>query len=148
MRNPITGEMTEKARIDDHEKAISEAAQRSRTAIEKNLKSILPKYLAKYGIPRTCFGEDLAPTKMASVSLEVFDSLGFDRLLALQTYRSKVNFAVEGKGWPDLALWNSRDFLFVEVKGPNDKLAPHQRARIEEIISLGIVVHTLEIAVA
>jgi len=145
VRNPVTGKVTEMARIDDHEAAVAGAAQRSVDDIERNLKAIVPKYLSKYKVPRTCFGEDLTPSRMVKSILPVFESLGLEMLLALQVYRSEKNFAVEGRGWPDLAVWNSKDFAFVEVKGPNDRLQAHQRARLEEINALGISAYTLNV---
>lgn len=145
---PVTGRMREKARIDDHERALSAVSQRTVAEIEKNLKAILPKYLSNYGIPRTCFGEDLTPANMADIVMPIFDSLGVEKLISLQIYRSEKNLTVEGRGWPDLALWNSKDFLFVEVKGLNDKLQAHQKARLDDLNALGIPAHTVTVTAA
>lgn len=145
---PITGRTREKARIDEHESALSTVHQRTVAQIEKNLKTILPKYLSKYAIPRTCFGKDLTPANMAGVVMPLFESLGMEKLISLQIYRAEKKLAVEERGWPDLALWNSKNFLFLEVKGPTDKLWPHQKARLDDLNALGIPAHTLTVTAA
>lgn len=41
-------------------------------------------------------------------------------------------------GWPDLFVVKDRDFFFVEVKGPNDKLSPDQMNWFEWIVKNNI----------
>lgn len=42
------------------------------------------------------------------------------------------DYAQRGSGIPDLFLWNyaEKDYRFVEVKGPGDKLQENQKVRI------------------
>jgi hypothetical protein len=41
-------------------------------------------------------------------------------------------------GWPDLFFLKDKDFFFVEVKGPNDKLSPDQMNWFEWVIKNNI----------
>ena len=50
-----------------------------------------------------------------------------------------VNFGQFGfTGFPDLVVHDAAEFFLVEVKGPGDRVSPHQRFRLSFLESIGI----------
>jgi len=50
-----------------------------------------------------------------------------------------VNFGQFGfRGFPDLVVHDAAEFFLVEVKGPGDRVSPHQRFRLSFLESIGI----------
>ncbi|KAJ1804241.1 hypothetical protein LPJ56_005651, partial [Coemansia sp. RSA 2599] len=65
--------------------------------------------------------------------------LGGERLSAICGILAK-EYSVKSTGFPDLCMWNpaTREILFAEVKGPNDKLSETQRDWIDILLRIGI----------
>jgi len=58
-------------------------------------------------------------------------------LLADISERLSRNFRHYRSGFPDLVVWNEAECLFVEVKGPGDKLSAKQSIWLDFLIAIG-----------
>ncbi len=55
------------------------------------------------------------------------------------------NLQSNGKGFPDLFIWNSESYQFIEVKSPNDTLSAQQLYWIEFMENLGVLVDVMKV---
>lgn len=148
IRNPVTGETTLLSRTNEHEERLSRASARTKGEIESNLKSLWKHSFKRLKIGRNYFGGDLTPAQMIPRIMLLYKALGVERFVACQRYRVEAKHHEIPPGWPDLAVWNDDDFSFVEVKGPNDKLRPHQRVCIDALNSMEIPAHIVRVIAA
>lgn len=131
--------------VEVHEKALAGALSRSHDQIFDNLKKILTKYLKKSGVSLDVLGEGLNPNLLAERTMEIFESLGVEKLISLQRYYAVKSGEVNQRGWPDLLAWNKEHFAFFEVKGPRDRISSDQNDVIENIRRLEINCNVLNV---
>ncbi|MEM1137917.1 MAG: VRR-NUC domain-containing protein, partial [Bacteroidota bacterium] len=108
---------------------------------EKLIECITTTYNNKYGFANPVIGwfEDLLP--MLQVFLKKVHTPALKEILLAMCANLKDN----SRGFPDLFVWDEHEYLFIEVKSPNDTLSAQQLYWLELFSKVGINAQLLNV---